>query len=56
VRGLPLELSEVAASHGYYDHPHLVRDFTAFSGLSPTAWLREEFPNIQAGQRSVTAS
>lgn len=43
-----LDLAGLAAEHGYYDHAHLVRDFTDFSGLSPTGWLDKEFPNIQA--------
>lgn len=43
-----LDLSGVAVRHGYYDHAHLVREFTAFTGLSPTAWLTAEFANVQA--------
>jgi AraC-like DNA-binding protein len=42
-------LSEVAHACGYYDHAHLVRDFQAFLGCSPTTWLAEEGRNIQAG-------
>ncbi|MBD7997310.1 MULTISPECIES: helix-turn-helix domain-containing protein [Oerskovia] len=44
-----LHLADVAARTGYADHSHLVRDFHAFAGLSPTAWLAEERANIQAG-------
>ena len=29
----------VALACGYYDQPHLIRDFRAFSGLSPSAYL-----------------
>jgi AraC-like DNA-binding protein len=42
-------LSRIAAAHGYYDQPHLVREFQALAGCSPTAWIAEEFGNIQAG-------
>lgn len=44
----PLDLSAVAVRHGYYDHAHLVRDFTAFTGLSPTGWVAAEVANVQA--------
>lgn len=46
--GEGLDLTGVAVDHGYYDHAHLVRDFTAFTGLSPTAWVQAEVANIQA--------
>lgn len=42
-------LADVAAQTGYADHSHLVRDFRRFAGTSPTAWVREELGNIQAG-------
>ncbi|MEV5612092.1 helix-turn-helix domain-containing protein [Streptomyces sp. NPDC052225] len=45
----PLDLSRIAADHGYCDHSHLVRAFRQYTGLSPTAWLAEECRNIQAG-------
>lgn len=52
VAGRPgeLDLSSVAVRHGYYDHAHLVRDFTAFTGLSPTRWVAAEVGNVQAPQ------
>lgn len=48
--GRSLDLAGLAVDHGYYDHAHLVREFGEFAGLSPTAWLAEEFPNVQAGE------
>lgn len=56
VAGAPLDIAGLAAAHGYYDHAHLVRDFTHFTGLGPTAWLREEFPNVQAGRATHATS
>lgn len=44
----PGSLGRIAAEHGYADQSHLVRDFVAFSGRSPTKWLAEEFGNVQA--------
>ncbi|HEX6151858.1 helix-turn-helix domain-containing protein [Nocardioides sp.] len=49
VTGDPSGFTEVAHACGYYDHAHLVRDFQAFLGCSPTTWLAEEGRNIQAG-------
>lgn len=31
----------IAADCGYFDQSHLIRDFRAFSGLNPTAYLRQ---------------
>jgi AraC-like DNA-binding protein len=45
--------TEVAARCGYFDQSHLVRDFVAFTGLSPRAWLAAEFGNVQAFGRSA---
>lgn len=38
----PRTLAEVAAVCGYADQSHLIREFTAFTGTSPTAWLRAD--------------
>ncbi len=45
----PLALAELAATYGYFDQAHLDREFRSIAGCSPTAWLAEEFRNIQAG-------
>jgi AraC-like DNA-binding protein len=42
-------LADVAHACGYYDQPHLNRDFRALAGCSPTAWIRSEFPFLQDG-------
>jgi AraC-like DNA-binding protein len=49
VRAGELNLAAIAAECGYADQPHLVREFHRFAGTSPSGWIAEEFPNIQAG-------
>jgi AraC-like DNA-binding protein len=39
-RSRTLEWGQLALEHGYYDQSHLIRDFLAFSGLSPADYLR----------------
>jgi AraC-like DNA-binding protein len=40
-------LAEVAAACGYYDQPHLNRDFVDLAGCSPGQWLATELPSVQ---------
>lgn len=47
--GADADLATIAHRCGYYDHAHLVRDFQAYVGTSPTGWLAEEHQNFQAG-------
>ena len=42
-------LAGLAADCGYYDQAHLAREFRELAGCPPSAWLAEEFRNIQAG-------
>jgi AraC-like DNA-binding protein len=49
VRGDSLDLARIAAGCGYADQSHLAREFHRFAGISPSGWIVEEFPNIQAG-------
>lgn len=44
-----LAQARIALECGYADEPHLIREFRALSGLSPTAWVAEERANIAAG-------
>ncbi len=48
-------LAVLAAEQGYYDQAHLDREFSALVGVSPSAWLAEEFRNIQDGHWSPAA-
>ncbi|MCW2852703.1 MAG: transcriptional regulator, partial [Nocardioides sp.] len=42
-------LAGVAAACGYADQAHLAREWRDLAGCPPTTWLREEFPDVQAG-------
>ncbi|MBS0473380.1 MAG: helix-turn-helix domain-containing protein [Proteobacteria bacterium] len=37
---------DVVERHGYYDQPHFIRDFKAFTGLPPTAWMKQRGPYV----------
>lgn len=39
--------AQIAVRCGYTDQSHLIRDFVAFTGLSPTRWLAAEVGNLQ---------
>lgn len=39
-----IDWADVAADCGFHDQPHLVRDFRAFSGLTPTDYLSRQGP------------
>jgi AraC-like DNA-binding protein len=41
-------LADLAAERGYYDQAHLAREFRDLAGCPPSAWLAEEFRNVQA--------
>lgn len=45
----PPALAEVAATCGYADQSHLNREWRALAGASPSAWMAEQLPFVQAG-------
>lgn len=47
--GGQLVIADLAADCGYYDQPHLAREFRALAGCRPASWLAEEFRNVQSG-------
>lgn len=46
----------LAASTGYADQPHLVRDFVAFAGVSPSAWAASQAPDAGFVQDGMLAT
>ena len=42
-------IAAAAATAGYYDQPHLTRDFAELAGCPPAEWLAAEFPSVQDG-------
>jgi AraC-like DNA-binding protein len=45
--GRRVRLADTAVAFGYYDQPHLDREFRALAGCPPSAWLAEELRNVQ---------
>ncbi len=41
----PVRWSDLAQAAGYYDQAHLIRDFHAFAGTTPTDYLRRILPD-----------
>ena len=48
-------LADLAADCGYYDQAHLAREFGDLAGCPPSAWLAEEFRNVQGWTGAVLA-
>jgi AraC-like DNA-binding protein len=46
-------LADLAADCGYYDQAHLAREFRDLAGCPPSAWLAEEFLNVQGMSGAV---
>ncbi|WP_120004208.1 AraC family transcriptional regulator [Nesterenkonia muleiensis] len=49
------DLAQIASDTGYADQAHLSREFSRYAGISPRAWMAEEFRNIQDGGHSTEA-
>jgi len=45
-------LADLAAAHGFSDQSHLVREFHAFAGCTPTGWLADELTLLEALRQS----
>jgi AraC-like DNA-binding protein len=41
-----VEWTQVALDCGFHDQPHLVHEFRAFSGMTPSAYLAQRGPNV----------
>ncbi len=46
-----VEWSQVSAACGYFDQSHLIRDFLAFSGLTPAEYMRRREDLVAQGVR-----
>jgi AraC-like DNA-binding protein len=45
-RGRRVEWTELALACGYYDQPHFIRDFRAFSGINPSEYVAVRGPHF----------
>ncbi len=54
--GRRLDLAELAVRCGFYDQAHMDAEFRVIAGSAPTAWLAQEFRNLQAGEPATQAS
>jgi AraC-like DNA-binding protein len=41
-----VDWADLAAEAGYYEQSHMIRDFQEFSGLNPSAYLKERGPHL----------
>lgn len=48
-RAADVRIAAVAATSGYSDHSHLVREFHALAGCTPRSYLAEHDPDVQDG-------
>lgn len=49
----------LAVAHGYFDQSHLIRDFMAFAGVSPSELVRRRDPRVKAdhlAERSTSSN
>jgi AraC-like DNA-binding protein len=55
-RGLSPDWARLAAECGYFDQSHLIRDFIAFSGLSPSEFVRQSSPLVKDNHLPVVGA